>query len=1785
MSTPAELLRTPQAATPTEETIPSYLIAGGSHSALSDKPGGSDSMFDAMSDIATKFIPLSLASGANQLYNIIPTVGSWLGAETQQSDFNEVVRQYDDDLSKYYQEHKLGTDALGFIASSIVPGMAGVKILNAGQNVLRSAIAEGKFGTNVGNALGMLAPSREKNISSAIKSIRESGNVFALTEANTLKALASGVGQNALEGAAFTTLVNATMYTSPVLDGRDIGDLSFDVLLGAGLGGAFGGLFSGVGAASRIKKAGKMAEKELAPWGVTGVPASNMPASDRILFRAQMLDEMPALPTTGDLVARATRVSEATKNKTMLEIREDFKNLTGDDGPLAQALFDHMKVSGLKTNRDNLLDALSSSRVDKTSSTETSLNAVNKKLKDNLYDFTKLSEEEFELYRGTKVAFVKLRGEGMGNVADERPAILSLADKLSKGQTISLHPQGLQVGTKLYKNENNIYRPFNIMGASHFQVEARYAWAEMLPKWVDDAVDKAGKKLEIPAVHMDDIPLLQKAYKDGITKLNVIPGGAIADMTLLSTREAIEDLLKRQKVNIAGRLAKAETMPMDEVTFTDKMKSLFGINFNLVDDPTVNGFFSRISSKLGGISIAGDAIAFSKQSALKRTLAQNVATLKHEEGHAIFQSLLDSHGINKENMRYAIPKLYAEVVRVSKSQRPHIWKSKDPKMVEYRESLHELFADAFSHFSKNPNSLGNYPEFNSFAGHLVRPIPQSVIDAVSRRASKPTATEIAKIVDMEEAALGGTVREGGFFARDKARADYADMLKRTNTRASEQVSDVHFLPSYAKVVSSSKRVKDINGTMVDATTDLKARAKLYDDSATRVATNILGEELPNISDEALLGGGSAGPTLLGFENANYGSRGSWASYIGQRAHSIIQKEKTGTSDTFTPTLAKLSQDTNSAIEFSVLNEKLRNLPQAYRYEDVLDNAGRVVGGKMKYEGSTGGINVPMEIPIESQLVRDLVQMHIQKNGERLGKLGEIRANEGLPNLREPTHFYPIPRDPKDTPFFAFVIDDSVTGTGHSKMLYAKSAEDLEKLKNRVTQELPDLRVLTKGESEDYFKAHGRYEYERSINENYINNGLSRKGISSSFLPTTDPKKIVTDFMDWHLQRDSSLVREAISHRYSRQFETLRAAAEPTLQASKSKFGYISPLAYAENSVNNPASNVIKMALDIQKVEEYPFWSTMNKQLDGKISQVAQNVSKLWDKAVHPEQLDEINNALVKAGYGGPMVDSALYEAMNGSVPRGLLTSFVAKANGLLGTLALRMDPLNALNNAVGHAVLGGTEAKAVLSAIRKGDAEAVGDLAKLGNMRLPGTSDDIFSPTKIMGNSFSRLQDPKVKQWHKDKGFITSIMDQYDQTLDTIAIRAGDTGASLGSRVSNAMNVAKGIGNTGERLTGNKMAEEFNRFIAADFMKQVTDVAVKHGIMDDKTALTYINTFVNRTQGNFLASQRPILFQGPVGQAIGLFQTYQFNMIQQLLRHVGDGQAKNAATMMGLQASVYGMNGLPAFNALNTYIVGNAGGNTNHTDLYQAIFNGAGKEAGEWLTYGALSNAFSIFHPDLKMNMYSRGDVNPRSLTIVPTDPAKIPIVQATGRFFANIKDGISQVGMGASVWDTTLRAVEHNGVSRPLAGLAQVLGGATNASGQVIATNNQGNLLMAHDLMNLASGVRMLGGKPLDESMVQDQMFRINTYRAHDSAKRKSLSEAIKTTILSDGIPSDESMEKFSKTYTEQGGKQTEFAQFMARQYTNANTSQAEQLRNKLASPYSTQLQRIMGGYGSEDL
>jgi hypothetical protein len=167
----------------------------------------------------------------------------------------------------------------------------------------------------------------------------------------------------------------------------------------------------------------------------------------------------------------------------------------------------------------------------------------------------------------------------------------------------------------------------------------------------------------------------------------------------------------------------------------------------------------------------------------------------------------------------------------------------------------------------------------------------------------------------------------------------------------------------------------------------------------------------------------------------------------------------------------------------------------------------------------------------------------------------------------------------------------------------------------------------------------------------------------------------------------------------------------------------------------------------------------------------------------------------------------------------------------------------------------------------------------------------------------------------------------------------------------------------------------------------------------------------------------------------------------------------------------------------------------------------------------------------------------------------------------------------GGAFMTTMLEGLEHNGLSRPLAGLAVAAEGIASPSGQSFSTTSQGSLLYANDLMSLANVKRIVGGKPLDEALTNDALFRHTAYEAVDAQRKQVLAEAIKTRFAGGDAPTSLQVQEFAKEYAKIGGQQKQFNKFMLQQMKGADTPKANMIATGLKAPMAQSMQLIMGG------
>lgn len=1632
---------------PTGTSMPSYITAADTMNIANGNQTFAESALDAAASIP-KFIASSLISGANQLYNIPADVGNLFGGDFERSDTGEVISSLDSDLGRFYEENKEGSDLVGFMVSSLVPGIAGIKVLNAGQKTLQTAIGAGKFGTNTGKALGLLAPKRALESTAyknALLEVATNSSAASLTNRNALSALASGFGQNALEALAFETAVAATMFNSPILENQDFGDFMTNVAFGAGVFGLIGSAVDGAKISFSLKKAADSAAVEARPWVAVAEAASASKGYEKVVLDFEQINNIPPVPKGLDPKrAEYLRAAADTKRMTLENrIRTELGTLSKGDQDVAEVLFESFKKAGLESQQSSFIGLVEATRMGAPAKIADRAERIQAKMTKGTASIKEI--EEFAASK-IEVAYAKTWGEGVGRTTYEAPKITSLIDTLKAGDSIKVDTRKVVAGSKKYNFDTkfntgkisklNITKPWNILKADPFESQARYIWAQHLPKFKPTAND-------ILKVHVDDIPLMEKVLTE------VDP----ADLRFVEFKGL------KEGESIGGNLQ------------------------NFIGDRKV----------------------------------------------AIANTLLD-------DTKAAATRTQDEIAAI----------------VNIKSS--------------------------ALSGELIK-------DPVSRY-------HTSDILAMQHHAEVYTKK----------------LIDQGARRAKDGIVPIHNVPQHVKLTYDSTPFQGLDNFTVENMAIIKEQQKIYQEGTSRAAAGILGDDyarFEDINSGKVFSGAVPSGSGAGFAHAasaNYGTLAASVENIGRTTVDVISKFKARTQDVLEPLLYKLGNNKEAAIEWSTLQQRVRSIEGTYGLNaagDALEPLVLIRWKAAAEEAVAAGKQAPkrpvlanpgmeLRIPIQNEATRNLVKAHIEINAKRTNSLAEIRTAQGAQFGRDPEAFYPIPVNPKDFPNFAMVIDESITSGNHSKTLYASSAEELDEMIKKLKQN-PHLKILTKNEAEAYYSARGKWDYDKTLNNNYLDTEAHRRGVSAPFFVPTDPKKIVDDMMDWHMTRETALVREAVTAKYEVQFEELRRLGDEFTNVATSKFGSQNLQQYAEDASKNPFAGYIKTALGIRKNSDYPWWVNANRMADEAVSKLLKKATTVVEKSKTDAELLEVNSMLERAGYKGAAYDESMEIFANASPAQGTLSAIVQKANSILATVVLRWDTLNAVNNAVSANVLLGAETKAIVRAIGRGDAEAVGALAKLTRTAVPGTEHTVMSPTKMIAaavkkfNAFDATSSPDFK-FYKDNGYITSISDQYKSTLDDLTFNPSAGVKSWDNKIKDVHKKLRAAADTGEKWTGNKLAEEFNRFVAADVMKQMTDIAVTRNLMTAKEQLAYINTFVNRTQGNYLAAQRPMMFQGPVGQAIGLFQTYQFNLIQQLLRHVGEGHAKDGMTLLALQGTIHGMNGLPAFNAINTHLVGTASGNTEHKDAYDAVYGIAGKEAGDVLMYGLASNALGLLHPDLKINLYTRGDINPRHLTIVPTDPSQIAIIQTGAKVFNNIFETAKKMGAGGDVTNILLQGLEHNGISRPLAGLAQTLQGLDNPLAASYSTSNRGNVIASNDLLSIANLGRVLGGKPLDEAIALDATYRYKAYNLADSKKRALLGESIKSTMLAGNDPTLEQIQGFAESYAKTGGRQEEFNSWMVQLNRTANTSQANKISQSLKDPFSQSMQRLMGGEELED-
>lgn len=1662
-------------------------------------------------DNALSFTAGSVVSGLGSIYNTVVDLGNVIGLQADKMDIGQTLEGMDRDWYNYYKENKQLVDVSGFIAGSLIPGTLGIKALKLAQ----AGNSAGAVGRAVSGTLNFAASRRDAYLSAGLKEIAtEGGSVYSYINANKIASISWGFADQVLENAAFMAASTLMLNASPVLADSSLKDKMSDIGFGSLIGGGFGGAIGWVATNSVFKEAVKQVGGVQRKYDTFGRTVG-LGTGDEAYG---LVDALLALPKdvldSDKILPLYNRVSKKTETLNLEANLVRALDKTKKEA-LAQAQLTLGKLGGVDDPEAGL--ALSG--------------AILKLVKEGME--AGHAPEDIRQAVGNNILglkrFTSLKNDAPLDIKDDA-SLFYISEKADLGK---LAAEGNDIDSLLNMvrsrtpfEKNATAKPWRVVGDVS-QAKMATGVTKFKDAW-EQGADLAiiGGKFRINP-------------KSEIFKQVIDP--TLIPQRYFNTRTmGVSDEVVATWADMLGRGSEAAShIKKDGVLFGDEF-------IKLADDIAPADAFTATArhawaSKLDVAVLSSEEIAINDISRMERLLQAGGESaegliIKNVDGSAVTGDL--RRAVTQEKLNRLIELQDSGVVDVRELAYhiavPESWIERAiANGFELRTTVDDLVTDSWrplNEFLKKENFIAAWES------------PRSLVNlkTVEGRAT------------VEGAALTATEA-----AANSKGASYVDTFV---------TGDLGFR---ARVADSELRRNNAVAAVLGA-----------EDNARLLEVN--SPELMKQANELGVGAG-----FLSFSDASYGEKLKlWSQVTGKTTHLLIQKVANANLERIQPFIQRTLADKGAAAELGVITSMLRRSADKFvlvadditgqqqlvvRELTIVDAAGiRTVNAAKLAEWKVANGGREGLFPIANKTTSDFLQEWKAINAERIEKRKVIFNSRGATLNWDPETIYVPPINTQRYPYFAFVKvkEGHLASNSDVGMITARSAEELNKLARAVPEH---YEVHFKADTEQFFKIKGEYDAALSLNEPRVNSALQKQGKLGDTFYEVRPENVLEDYIQHSQAADSALVRHTVDTKYAQLTLELNSLGEQFTRVATSQASGIKKL-YDKTAVN-PFGDYVRTALDLSKRSSFPLVSQMNEFVDSAGTSAYRMITSNFKKAQEGTiGWQEAERIATKYGVGGAYDASNVETAFNVAnrpADRNIIKEAVSKVNMTIAAVGLRLDFMNSFVNIISTPMMLGSELASIRS-LAKSDPKLLGALNELTSINPNGTV-AVPSTLKLVGQAVTNFFGDGGKELlkkYRANGDVKDITALFHEMMDDVAIRPQMAPAKWSEAV--AAGVEKG-----SKITGNAFSEDFTRFVSANVMDQLTAPLVAAGKMTGAEANAYISVFVNRVNGNYIASQRPILFQGTVGSAVSLFQTYMFNVMQQMTRHIENRSTRALLTMGGLQGSLYGLNGLPFFDAVNTHLIGNAAINDSHRDVYSATTQLAGKELGHWLLYGTAS-AFPLFGGNAP-SVYSRGDLNPRHVTVIPVSPLDIPAVDVSMKVAKNIFDIGAKISSGGSLGAALLEGLEHNGVSRPLAGLAQVAQGfATTGKGSLISSQNEFDAIVA--------ATRMLGAKPVDEAIALDTMFRQNAYKAADVERLNGLGEAVKTKLRNNQMPDAEEINGFMKKYAASGGQIQQFSGALSRWQRDANTSVVEQMKRHWTSPYAQRLSEVMGGTSLPD-
>lgn len=600
---------------------------------------------------------------------------------------------------------------------------------------------------------------------------------------------------------------------------------------------------------------------------------------------------------------------------------------------------------------------------------------------------------------------------------------------------------------------------------------------------------------------------------------------------------------------------------------------------------------------------------------------------------------------------------------------------------------------------------------------------------------------------------------------------------------------------------------------------------------------------------------------------------------------------------------------------------------------------------------------------------------------------------------------------------------------------------------------------------------------------------------------------------------------------------------------------------------DPAATMRNVLTGSTSLDEYSGWKEANRSFETILSYGVKAVNTVFEgalkpltstffgkaKPVSPEDMrkldyQKISEELKNRGIVNPWeiydTDTAekLYQQSKLADSPDISKRIVYAGNALAATVALRVGELaQPLVNIMSLPIL------THLAAANKMPEHFLG--VKKGTAKV--------TPVQVMFEGARAANSTHWKRFDKmweEAGYYDAMVSEVNTTLQMS--RSLDRGAIAATERALDSSIVKIFS------TASDWSESFVRrqtmFTGAVLAKRL------YPELDDAGVTIFARDFMDKAVGNFHAPQRPTVFQGTMGVALGLFQTYALTFGQSLYRHLELKNYKELGIAALLQSSIFGTGSLPGFMAVSRLIGEHF--SDDHVDLETGTFRALPDPMAEAILYGLPSQ--------LGVGTHTRGDANFRIPSLTTDGIVALNFSKQAMTSIMQVADAVGSADK--SVPQAFAEALSLQSMSRPLAR------GAELAMGYSIT--QKGNTVSTPEEVWTFAGIaaRVLGTRPMEELKLRNAIHLNTYYGAVDYENRQSLMSDIKTKIRA-GVLTEEDIAQASLKYLERGGTPTGWRAAIAKALGTTETDGKEELVHKLR-PDSPLMYMVnsLDGYGN---